>query len=101
MKKRQSTWWSFIWGFIIFAMVAFFVELVAYLPSCGGYAYYLVGIAVTVLIGRQAIIALNRYLESQNWPSSSQQPVRPEPAADSQRVGPRCPPLQAYPGRLR
>lgn len=65
MKKRQSTWWPFVWGFILFALFAFFVELVPYLPSYGGYVRYLVGIVVTVLIGRQAIIALNRYLERQ------------------------------------
>ena len=65
MKKRQSTWWPFVWGFIIFALFAFFVELVPYLPSYGGYVRYLVGIVLTVGVGRQAIIALNRYLERQ------------------------------------
>ena len=64
-KKRQSTWWPFVWGFIFFALVAFFVELVPYMPSYGGYVRYIVGIGVTVLVGRYAIIALNRYLEAQ------------------------------------
>jgi hypothetical protein len=64
-KKRQTTWWPFVWGFIIFALVAFFVELVPYLPSYGGYVRYVVGIAITVLVGRYAIVALNRYLERQ------------------------------------
>jgi predicted RNA-binding Zn-ribbon protein involved in translation (DUF1610 family) len=64
-KKRQSTWWPFVWGFIFFALFAFFVELVPYLPSYGGYVRYIVGIVVTALVGRQAIIALNRYLEKQ------------------------------------
>lgn len=65
VKKRKSTYWPFVWGFIFFALFAFFVELVPYLPSYGGYVRYVVGIVLTVLIGRQAIVALNRYLEKQ------------------------------------
>jgi hypothetical protein len=64
-KKRQTPYWPFVWGFIIFAGFAFFVELVPYLPSYGGYVRYLVGIALTIVIGRQAIISLNKYLEKQ------------------------------------
>lgn len=65
VKQRKSTWWPFVWGFIFFALFAFFVELVPYLPSYGGYVRYVVGIVVTALVGRQAIVALNRYLERQ------------------------------------
>ena len=65
VKKRRSTYWPFVWGFIFFALFAFFVELVPYLPSYGGYVRYVVGIGLTVLIGRQAIVSLNRYLEKQ------------------------------------
>ena len=64
-KKRKSTYWPFVWGFIFFALFAFFVELVPYLPSYGGYVRYVVGIVITVLVGRQAIVSLNRYLEKQ------------------------------------
>jgi predicted RNA-binding Zn-ribbon protein involved in translation (DUF1610 family) len=64
-KKRKTTYWPFVWGFIFFAVFAFFVELVPYLPSYGGYVRYIVGIIVTALVGRQAIISLNRYLEKQ------------------------------------
>jgi predicted RNA-binding Zn-ribbon protein involved in translation (DUF1610 family) len=63
--QRRSSWWPFVWGFALFALFAFFVELVPYLPSYGGYVRYIVGIVVTVLVGRQAIVSLNRYLERQ------------------------------------
>lgn len=64
-KKRKTAYWPFVWGFIYFALFAFFVELVPYLPSYGGFIRYVVGIVVTVLVGRYAIIGLNRYLEKQ------------------------------------
>lgn len=69
-RKRKSTYWPFVWGFIFFALFAFFVELVPYLPSYGGYVRYVVGIVVTVLVGRWAIAALNRYLERQRLAES-------------------------------
>jgi len=77
-KKRRSTWWPFVWGFILFALFAFFVELVPYLPSYGGYVRYVVGIVITVLVGRYAIVALNRYLERQKAAEAQPDRVRRE-----------------------
>ena len=64
-KKRHGSYWPFVWGFIFFALFAFFVELVPYLPSYGGYVRYIAGILVTGVVGRYAIISLQRYLERQ------------------------------------
>lgn len=64
-RHRKSRWWPFVCGFIFFALFAFFVELVPYLPSYGGYVRYIVGIVITALVGRWAIVALQNYLERQ------------------------------------
>ena len=75
-KKRKSNWWPFVWGFILFALFAFFVELVPYLPSYGGYVRYIVGIVVTVLVGRYAIVGLNRYRARQLLAEAQPETVR-------------------------
>jgi predicted RNA-binding Zn-ribbon protein involved in translation (DUF1610 family) len=77
-RQRQSKWWPFVWGFIIFALFAFFVELVPYLPSYGGYVRFGVGIIVTVLVGRYAIVALNTYLAEQRLAEAQPNQARRE-----------------------
>lgn len=76
--KRSSQGWPFARGFIIFALFAFFVELVPYLPSYGGYVRYGVGLLLTVLVGRQAIRALNQYLQRQREKEAQPEALRRE-----------------------
>jgi hypothetical protein len=64
-RHRQGRWWPFVWGFAIFAGFTFFFELVPYLPSWGGYVRSVVGVVVTLVAGRQAILALERYRQRQ------------------------------------
>jgi predicted RNA-binding Zn-ribbon protein involved in translation (DUF1610 family) len=65
LKRRNSRNWPFVWGFALAAAFAFFVELVPYLPSYGGYVHYGVGVVVTLVAGRAAINALHAYRERQ------------------------------------
>ena len=65
LKRRHTRNWPFVWGFALAAVFAFFVELVPYLPSHGGYVHYGVGVIATLLVGRAAINALHAYNERQ------------------------------------
>ena len=78
MRKRKSANWPFVWGFIFFALFAFFVELVPYMPSYGGYIRYIVGIIVTFIAGHYAIRALQRYLAEQKQQEAAPEAQRRE-----------------------
>ena len=96
-RQRASEQWPFVWGFLLFALFAFFVELVPYLPSFGAYIRYGVGALLTYLGGRALMRWLRAYLirkqEEQQAPQEERlQQIRYEKALQtlSRRQCPSC-----------
>ena len=71
-KKRGSHYWPLYRGFVLFSLFAFFVELVPYMPSYGGYVRTIVGIALTLVAAHFAIKWMKTYVDKKQ--SEEQQP---------------------------
>lgn len=62
VKKRKKTYWPLYRGFVFFSLYGFFVGLVPYLPSYGGYVRYAIGILLSVFLGIYAIRSLQTFV---------------------------------------
>ena len=63
VRYRKHRFWPLFLGYILFSVYAFFVGLVPYLPSYGGYVRYIVGILLSVGLGYYVIKNIRLYLE--------------------------------------
>jgi ribosomal protein L34E len=63
IRFRKNRFWPLAWGFILFSLYVFFVGLVPYLPSFGGYIRLTVGAVLTLFVGFYVIKQLGKYLQ--------------------------------------
>jgi hypothetical protein len=63
VKKRKHTYWPLYRGFVFFSFYSFFVGLVPYLPSYGGYVRYTIGILLSLFLGVYAIRSLQAFIK--------------------------------------
>ncbi len=87
VRYRRARYWPFVYGFGLFALSAFFVELVPYLPTFGGYVRVGVGIALTVFAGIYVLRAFQRYAERKRLEMQQSQTERARSVAYEKAVG--------------
>lgn len=64
LRFRKHKFWPLYFGFTLFSFYAFFIGLVPYLPSYGGYIRYAVGIILSAGLGYYAIKKIRQYIET-------------------------------------
>ena len=75
-RRRSSAYWPLYRGVVLFAAFTFFVELVPYLPSYGGYVWYGVAVIAVGITGHFVIGAMRRYLAAQRAAETRSEPER-------------------------
>lgn len=63
IKFRKHKYWPLFFGFVLFSFYAFFIGLVPYLPSYGGYIRYSVGVVIVILLGIYVINKIRTFIE--------------------------------------
>ncbi len=64
IRFRRHKFWPLYFGFTLFSLYAFFIGLVPYLPSYGGYVRYAVGIILSAGLGYYAIKKIRQFIET-------------------------------------
>jgi hypothetical protein len=63
VRCRKHKFYPLYFGFTLFSVYVFFVGLVPYLPSYGGYVRYSVGVALSVGLGYYAIKRIRKFID--------------------------------------
>ena len=63
VRFRKHKYWPLFLGFVLFSFYAFFIGLVPYLPSYGGYIRYSVGVVIVILLGIYVINKIREFIE--------------------------------------
>lgn len=63
VRYRRHKFWPLYFGFTLFSLYAFFLGLVPYLPSYGGYVRYSVGVILSAGIGYYAIKRIRQFID--------------------------------------